>query len=49
MIGWFVAAESGECDGCGHKTKVGASIYYSGSDDGNGVQVDQRLCVECAP
>lgn len=48
-MGWFVAAESGNCDSCGTRTKVNERIFYNGSDDGNGVEVEQRLCVECAP
>lgn len=44
MIGWFIAAESGECDCCGHRTARGERVYHDG-----GEMDERRLCVECAP
>ena len=41
VIGWFLAAEPGTCDGCGKSTKINESVYYQLGDE--------RLCVECAP
>ncbi|MEJ7633242.1 hypothetical protein [Aeromicrobium sp.] len=49
MIGWFIAAETSECDGCGHRIKRNGRVFYFTADDGNGAEIEQRHCVECAP
>lgn len=49
MMGWFLAAEPGRCDGCGAHTKVNERIYYTGREAALTDEVEQRLCIECAP